>query len=199
MGRSRNPGQRRDRSERSPTTVPNVGRTVARTAAWTRPTTPPSPDQEDNPCSCRPSGPNRSRPDGPDAIAMFPGGGMITPQAAVIALIRRLNQDPPDGENGNPAPESKPVEDKDKARFARLIRDLVKLAFDASATPQECKTYLDKATDLARKYGLSWFDLSAAETAAGAPAAPGPGDEGELLPEPANPLAVARVVLAEWT
>ena len=86
---------------------------------------------------------------------------MITPAAAVIALIGRLHQDPPpDGENGTPDPGSKPVEVKDKARFARIIRDLLKLAFDASATPQECKTYLDNAADLARKYGLSWPDLA---------------------------------------
>jgi putative DNA primase/helicase len=126
---------------------------------------------------------------------VFPGGGVITPQAAILALIRRLNQDSPDGDNDTPDAGSKPVEDKDKARFARVIRDLLKLAFDASATPQECKAYLNKAADLARKYGLSWPDPGAAETAA----APGPREEGELLPEPANPLAVARVVQAEWT
>ncbi len=93
------------------------------------------------------------------------------------------------------------------SRFVQMVKDLQRVAFDPTVEAAERAAFLAKAIKLAGKYGIELGvegvvpDGKPSSSRAGGLFGFGDagfGDDVELLPDPADPLAVARVLVVDW-
>ena len=117
--------------------------------------------------------------------------------ALILALIKRAHDEPDDDET-----EPRKITDEERAKFIKIIRNLLRVAFNPGVTPGEREAFMQKAAKLAGQYCIGWNEVGEDpkpgwRVPAGAQP-PGAGEDGELLPDPGHPLAVARLLVSEW-